>query len=194
MKKLMIALAAVAFAAVTQAASVSWGTGNVYISSDKNGTTGSGNTYKANASTRLVNAYVYTLTAEQYATASTMSVEDLYKTYVKGGATAEKAGATSAMGSFSYTKSSLPDGSAESPQHLYSVFILEDTKTAAGYEGVEAFVKAVVLDSQWKDTVGVQNTNLATSQANWTAVVPEPTSGLLMLLGIAGLALRRRRA
>ena len=30
---------------------------------------------------------------------------------------------------------------------------------------------------------------------NWTAVAaPEPTSGLLMLLGMAGLALRRRRA
>ena len=29
----------------------------------------------------------------------------------------------------------------------------------------------------------------------WTATaVPEPTSGLLMLLGMAGLALRRRRA
>ncbi|MCR5413849.1 MAG: PEP-CTERM sorting domain-containing protein, partial [Kiritimatiellae bacterium] len=27
-----------------------------------------------------------------------------------------------------------------------------------------------------------------------TAAVPEPTSGLLMLLGVAGLALRRRRA
>lgn len=30
------------------------------------------------------------------------------------------------------------------------------------------------------------------SASNWTAV-PEPTSGLLMLLGMAGLALRRRR-
>ena len=29
----------------------------------------------------------------------------------------------------------------------------------------------------------------------WTSVnVPEPTSGLLMLLGMAGLALRRKRA
>ena len=36
----------------------------------------------------------------------------------------------------------------------------------------------------------------ATSSANgWAAAaVPEPTSGLLMLLGMAGLALRRRRA
>ena len=28
----------------------------------------------------------------------------------------------------------------------------------------------------------------------WTAAVPEPTTGLLVLLGVAGLALRRRRA
>ncbi|MBQ5531427.1 MAG: PEP-CTERM sorting domain-containing protein [Kiritimatiellae bacterium] len=35
-----------------------------------------------------------------------------------------------------------------------------------------------------------------TSASSWAnlKVVPEPTSGLLMLLGMAGLALRRRRA
>lgn len=37
---------------------------------------------------------------------------------------------------------------------------------------------------------------VANSAVTWTATsaVPEPTSGLLMLLGIAGLALKRRRA
>ncbi len=32
------------------------------------------------------------------------------------------------------------------------------------------------------------------SAAGWYSAVPEPTSGLLMLVGLAGLALRRRRA
>ena len=37
--------------------------------------------------------------------------------------------------------------------------------------------------------------SVANSAVTWTAAsVPEPTSGLLMLLGIAGLALKRRRA
>ena len=37
--------------------------------------------------------------------------------------------------------------------------------------------------------------SVANSYVSWTATaIPEPTSGLLVLLGMAGLALRRRRA
>ena len=40
---------------------------------------------------------------------------------------------------------------------------------------------------------GLAGTDTAGSKGAWS-VVPEPTSGLLMLLGMAGLALRRKRA
>ena len=47
------------------------------------------------------------------------------------------------------------------------------------------------------DVPSIGDLKLATAiPAGWTVTgaVPEPTSGLLMLLGMAGLALRRRRA
>ena len=50
--------------------------------------------------------------------------------------------------------------------------------------------------SDWEAFLG--DAKAGYSQAGWyktaTAPIPEPTSGLLMLLGMAGLALRRRRA
>ena len=42
-------------------------------------------------------------------------------------------------------------------------------------------------------TVGFANMTSATAASNWQSV-PEPTSGLLLLLGMAGLALKRKRA
>ena len=46
------------------------------------------------------------------------------------------------------------------------------------------------------DAIAADMSSFDKSYGGWvsTAAVPEPTSGLLMLLGMAGLALRRRRA
>ena len=75
-------------------------------------------------------------------------------------------------------------------------------------KGDEVLISATKYgEAQAADTTTVGFTNPGTwsknsfadgafSSAGWysTTAVPEPTSGLLMLLGIAGLALRRRKA
>ena len=52
----------------------------------------------------------------------------------------------------------------------------------------------VVAQATTTPTVGFGNMATATQAAGAWAAVPEPTSGLLMLLGMAGLALKRKRA
>ncbi len=65
--------------------------------------------------------------------------------------------------------------------------------TEGGYQYTSAIKTATALETG-ASNVAFGSLKAATQTAgNWTAV-PEPTSGLLMLVGLAGLALRRRRA
>ena len=55
-----------------------------------------------------------------------------------------------------------------------------------------------VYSAQFSDIYGSYEDSLKAEEgyagAYWYTAVPEPTSGLLLLIGVAGLALRRRRA
>ena len=84
-------------------------------------------------------------------------------------------------------------------------FTWNDAVTDKGYnfyfvieDGGKAFTSAtkenmIALESQTQ-SIGFGNMQGATQNASNWQTIPEPTSGLLMLLGVAGLALRRRRA
>ena len=66
-------------------------------------------------------------------------------------------------------------------------------------DGDKVFTSATKsATAQATATATIQFANMASqtqNASNWSgSAVPEPTSGLLMLLGMAGLALRRRRA
>ena len=82
------------------------------------------------------------------------------------------------------------------PESITGYFVLFDSDDISN--ATMAYVSETITASTG-NTLG-QNANFAfgdvtatQTAANWTAI-PEPTSGLLMLVGLAGLALRRRRA
>ena len=81
---------------------------------------------------------------------------------------------------------------------FYAVIFADNAVAEGGKYVVTATTSEIGWDNTTETLVGLGNQKTLTQTAgNWSTVaasVPEPTSGLLMLLGFAGLALRRRRA
>ena len=181
MKKLMIALAAVAMAIGVQAATVKWSSGTIYTP----GSEGAFTTTKAAASS--VSYYLWTLDAETYASTTLDSIAKMNTS------TATASGKNSAIGgTVSYSDTTHFD--AGDTVNWAILFTYND-----GSKDWEIANKGTgtVNDLGGQLSFG----NLASSSSTyatvggWTAAaVPEPTSGLLMLLGMAGLALKRKRA
>lgn len=164
--------AIIAIAGVTQAASFKWTTQALYAP-NADGTVG---TTVASSATGT-----WLATVSLYSDAAcTKAIEGVTgNTASTINAMSNALGDTFAGAEFKFDNSTM----------YYAVLELSYT-TAAGTQTLTTDVVSTKL----KTTGNTQlNFSTAISNATWSAV-PEPTSGLLMLLGMAGLALRRKRA
>ena len=72
-------------------------------------------------------------------------------------------------------------------------FFFSDAKANLNVSDLGETKPAFALKSQSNSGV-INDASKGYAGAGWYGAVPEPTSGLLLLLGVASLALRRRRA
>ena len=182
MKKLIVALAMVAFAAYAQAAVVKWGTDNNV-------------SFKgSNLGNQSVSLYIVGVGG-----AADVLV-DTRTTVNNPVAQRGKLGSNYGAGQNSYDYNSTIAGGAlwttddgDLGRQYYMVITYNDGTT--DYTYTSSAVASSGLSSTALGTVSFTFTDTikASGTDGWVAA-PEPTSGLLMLLGFAGLALRRRRA
>ena len=175
MKKLMIALVAVAYAAVLQAASVSW-----YLEKDTDKTYGNLTAYVINGSDYATVAALLAAGGATVATDFNNYVIDSVALNSRGAGSSNSAGVTgTSLAWFIFANDSIADGST------YSTTTAIDA-SAYTYTPPDSAPGDLALTVASFTTKG--------APIGGSSPVPEPTSGLLMLLGVAGLALKRKRA
>ena len=193
MKKLMIALAVAVMAVIGNAASVNWGAGTVL---EPGGDT-------ANKS---VTGYLFILTSDQYSALNTAygkatgsSAGEKMSNAVWAGygdklSSSYASGTTNKKGSLTLIDDSKSYAASESAYAaiIYTYGTGDDLQYMGniGYVTVEGS-----MDAEGTDMVVNRFGSSTAGATAWAAAsVPEPTSGLLLLLGMAGLALKRKRA
>ena len=195
MKKLLIAFAVVAVATMANAAAMRWNSGNLYAP-----TSATDGTFTSSTIAVLNSVTAYVWESSDSSVISKLDAGKLYEAYAGGETSSLFAGATvkTAKNSSNANAANITGGSYSVGTSVYAaiLYVYEDTNGNAYY--IENYAQntaasAAKTTTNLANILGGNGTAAGANISGWTAV-PEPTSGLLMLLGMAGLALRRRRA
>ena len=196
MKKLMIAIAVIASACSVHAALYNW---KVSASQSMYGV--DGDYYTGNGYFFQTGSQQALLTALTDATAADTALATYAGSNGLGGAGAID------EGDFSGLKDAFEWGAASGDKitgyyaatmikdGINYLFISENETSTAGSTAGAAWATFKPEDASYENVFEYGST-FAENGTGWYALnnVPEPTSGLLLLIGVAGLALRRRRA
>jgi len=180
-------VAAVVIAATTQAAVVTWNSGVL--------TDGTGASV---TSANAITGYLYALSATEYATYSAMDAATLSKT-IGEAFTGNTLGTAEVTGNNTYSSRGgatlALKGTSDfaSGETAYGLILYVDAANEMYMANVAEFEFASAQNGSVANLANVMGGGTTGAATSWQAV-PEPTSGLLMLVGLAGLALRRRRA
>ena len=184
MKKLMVMLCAGAIAAFAHGAAMTWGSGA--ISLPGGGSAGAGD----------VTAYLFVIDSTAYTTLSANTTgaalsDAVWASYGSSLASADATKVSVKKGN----KADLVDPTTYGKGDTVYAAILYVTKDEDYYMGnVGSYTfEADVTYSESGMASLIGGATSGTTATAWQSV-PEPTSGLLLLLGMAGLALKRKRA
>ncbi len=177
MKKSLLTVLAFAMAGMASAATITWGSGVLYTPASAEG---GWSTTKAKTS---VTASYYLITASEYATLGTKSVDELVTTAKSKTADATiTSKSTTSKANWEYT-----GAAAGATTYVLAVY-------STTYDGTEMHIATVKSATVGTGGAAVTVDNIASGIGSWTAPIPEPTTVALLALGLAALGLKRKVA
>ena len=200
MKKLMIALTAVAIAAGVQAATVSWTCTNVKDTGGTALTAGASYVFFCTSAADASSGMAAFIAADGKGADTLTGLlsganwTDTKKTTLAGNF---GIGTSAALGGYTLPSTGSLGLSESTKYYIYMIITDTTTVTDSTKYLVASGTATTTGATTGADSSGA-NVQFAlgtqASNTTWYTAAPEPTSGLLLLLGMAGLALRRKHA